>query len=519
MKKKFYYAGMLAAGLLTFASCNNDDDPIIDQNQVQTEVEEGQVIRIAVANTGDGLETRAGRPLVSEDAAQDIDKVKVAIVNITNGRKNAMVSLIKDISSWMEVSEDYSDDGQGKQYAWKLSKEETLPEGKYLAYAIGYTSNGSIYTMQSSVANGAYWESIANGNVLEWVKASVSSMNDEKQGEEIFAGEIELQVNSDGEFVMEENDDNVLTLHRQVTGVLGYFTNVPAYPLGKRSIIMGTESEPSKVDANDYAAFVKGLKLRLVVSDRNDVLKMTAFNSDFRASDAEGVAGEVDYLVNGAKSSDDVNVGSKVNFYELNNANTGYDALASQGYIAYTIKLGDWFDRDLDNDATLGASDAVGDNWRTPSALTNSVNYKDGTVFAGQFLIPFLKVADQPTMQLQLIADESGLQTTEDTPTVLAKKGDIIRVWDIKLAESDPQIVDDQGGRHIYLLDETGVPVLQTPQELEENRESYSLVRNHLYTIGRISADNNVPEDLSKGQTLMLRVNDNWEMIHQMVVE
>ena len=80
MKKKFYYAGMLAAGLLTFASCNNDDDPIIDQNQVQTEVEEGQVIRIAVANTGDGLETRAGRPLVSEDAAQDIDKVKVAMV-------------------------------------------------------------------------------------------------------------------------------------------------------------------------------------------------------------------------------------------------------------------------------------------------------------------------------------------------------------------------------------------------------------------------------------------------------
>ena len=111
MKKKFYYAGMLAAGLLTFASCNNDEDPIIEQNPVQTE-EDAQVIRIAVANAGDGLTTKAGRPLSSSDAAQDIDKVKIVIVDDENNVIGA-----KLIENWMEVSSLYTEDGHG-QYSY-----------------------------------------------------------------------------------------------------------------------------------------------------------------------------------------------------------------------------------------------------------------------------------------------------------------------------------------------------------------------------------------------------------------
>lgn len=122
MKKKFYYAGMLAAGLLTFASCNNDDDPIIEQNPVQTE-EDAQVIRIAVANAGDGLQTRAGRPLLSSEAKQSIDKVKVVVVG-TDG-SIAATTLIENWSS-DAVSSVYTNDGHGREATWKLTGDNRL---------------------------------------------------------------------------------------------------------------------------------------------------------------------------------------------------------------------------------------------------------------------------------------------------------------------------------------------------------------------------------------------------------
>lgn len=133
MKKKFYYAGMLAAGLLTFASCNNDEDPIIDQNQVQTE-EDAQVIRIAVANAGDGLTTKAGRPLFSSEAAQTIDKVKVIIVSLTDG------SIVgeKIYNNWMSESDLYTDNGHGQEAVWKLSGDDKLTEGKYNVSSMNY---------------------------------------------------------------------------------------------------------------------------------------------------------------------------------------------------------------------------------------------------------------------------------------------------------------------------------------------------------------------------------------------
>ena len=60
-----------------------------------------------------------------------------------------------------------------------------------------------------------------------------------------------------------------------------------------------------------------------------------------------------------------------------------------------------------------------------------------------------------------------------------------------------------------------------------ENNVNYSIVRNHLYTIGaRDMGDNpenpgtdpDKPQDLND-ETLILKVNDNWEMIHHMEVD
>ena len=55
---------------------------------------------------------------------------------------------------------------------------------------------------------------------------------------------------------------------------------------------------------------------------------------------------------------------------------------------------------------------------------------------------------------------------------------------------------------------------------------NYSILRNHLYNIGTRnggdsgtdSTDNDKAQDLNN-ETLILRVNDNWEMIHQMDID
>ena len=532
MKKKFYYAGMLAAGLLTFASCNNDDDPIVGGEQNPTTEEAGQVIRIAVANTGDGLQTRAGRPLTSADAAQDIDHVRIVLLQNagTVEEPDYSIVLVKDIDNWMSVSQDYSDDGQGKEYTWRLSSEESenlAASTNYLAYAIGW-SEGSEYDFTINSEDGGTpttnypidW----TGATTDWVNKSMNFVNAKaqaslKNGEEVFAGSLTLATNADSEFGTSDNAENVLTLHRQVTGTIGYFENIPTYPVGKKSDVM---------DATDgYAAYVKSLKLRLVVSAKNDNLILNSFNTAFRETGEN-----VQYVVNASNSAEGGNAGeagTKDGYFAT--SNTGFDTgtntnglptgTDADGYVVYEIPLGDWFvNGDIAVDGYLTAEDAEGDNWVTPTGISDAVAYQRGTVFAGEFLIPFAKVANHATMQLQLVAGETGLSANGGTEIIGAN--DIVRVWNINLPSDDEQLMTDKQEKHVYTLNtETGEPEKWHGSDYlyEEKADSYSLVRNHLYTIGTISEDENEPEDLSKGQTLMLRVNDNWELIHRMEVE
>ena len=532
MKKKFYYAGMLAAGLLTFASCNNDEDPIVGGEQNPTTEEVGQVIRIAVANTGDGLQTRAGRPLTSADAAQDIDHVRIVLLQNAGTEENPdySVVLVKDIDNWMSVSQDYSDDGQGKEYTWRLSSEESenlYASTSYLAYAIGW-SEGSEYdfTINSETAG-----TPTTGYPLDWTATATDLQNKDmnfvnataqtalKNGEEVFAGSLSLATNADSEFGTSDNAENVLTLHRQVTGTIGYFENIPTYPVGKKADVMDA--------TNGYAAYVSTLKLQLVVSAKNDNLILSSFNTAFRETGEN-----VQYVVNANNSAENGNpgeAGTKDGFFATSNTefNTGTNvnglptATDEDGYVVYEISLGDWFvDGDIAVDGYLTAEDAEGDSWVTPTGISDAVAYQRGTVFAGEFLIPFAKVANHATMQLQLVAGDNGLSSNDGTEIIGAN--DIVRVWNINLPSDDEQLMTDKQEKHVYTLNtETGEPEKWHGSDYlyEEKADSYSLVRNHLYTIGTISEDENEPEDLSKGQTLMLRVNDNWELIHRMEVE
>ena len=86
---------LAATGMFLFSACSNDGDPKDDPGP---ESGTGQELILRVANTGDGLTTKAGRPLYSSEATQTIDKVKVAIFSLGTG--DALTGcLIKSIIS------------------------------------------------------------------------------------------------------------------------------------------------------------------------------------------------------------------------------------------------------------------------------------------------------------------------------------------------------------------------------------------------------------------------------------
>lgn len=69
-------------------------------------------------------------------------------------------------------------------------------------------------------------------------------------------------------------------------------------------------------------------------------------------------------------------------------------------------------------------------------------------------------------------------------------------------------------------VEKAALPVAETTQ-------NFSFFRNHMYTLGK-KVDNtkdkpgtttpDEPEPLDKSQSMILRVNDNWEVINRMTI-
>lgn len=517
MKKHVLFVATLLALGTAFVSCSKDE--VVNNNTgVETPVAEGeQEIILQVANTGDELTSRAGRPLYSAEAKQNIDNVFIMIVN-----SEGIVVNTNLIENWMQVSADYSTNGHGKQYTWKLSGKDVLNEGKYLVYAIGYSNNSDyIYGETSNIDS--YVKSIqtASPAYFSKFKAKLSSIS----AEEFFAGEInEITVGAGGEFELTANQTaNVLTLHRQVTGVTGYYINVPTTTVENRGDVLKALGEgvtARETNIETYNNAIKDYKLRLVSSNCSNEIVAAAFNSRFTTTGEN-----IDYVVNG-------------HAVETITADAGFKGEVLQTrYIVYEIKLGDWFPNgDVNGDGILGEEDYKldADNWRKPTSMGNeAVGFQPGSVFGAEFLIPFLKTANTKTLELQLVGKNITVSNSGNDATLSEEAETILRTWNINLASDDDQLGSDpQNGRKVYTVDWDATGNALTayePKKVDgeayaETRESYSLVRNHLYSVGEKGTDEwdpdtDEPEDLSKGQSLILKVNDNWELIHKMEVE
>ncbi len=245
-----------------------------------------------------------------------------------------------------------------------------------------------------------------------------------------------------------------VTLHRQVAGYYGYFTSIPV-----------------KVDNKEVT------DVRLVARSKNMKLTYGNFNSSFTTTNDH-----IMYVVNGSEAA--TTKDAKFNGSAENDA-----------YTLYNIKVADWFTHgDMNNDGILDEKDAlIKDGWTNALADKGYKTYQQGTIFAGGFAVPFA-AADAATLELQL----------------LDASGEILKSWTVAMATPQP----------------TGQGVDGVALTVPETVQNFSFFRNHMYTLGK-KMDNtdkpgtttpDEPEPLDKSQSMILRVNDNWEVINRMTI-
>lgn len=343
MKKGMFFA--LAASSLLFSACSSDDAVVSTEGQNEAV----QQIVLHVASSGDGLTTRAGRPLYSSQALQTIQHVRVLIYNTTTN------AIVKDEQLDWTKSATYNN--HGRQLTLNYKGDKRLEAGSYKVMAVGYSDN-SDYTYDLDVTStdaltGKY------SDITATLKAG-------KVAEEVFAGDAALTIGDDKKItnlIQGEEDGLDVTLHRQVAGSFGYFCNIPA-------------------KVGDKTAKT----LRLVVSGKNDKLTFNNFNSLFTAAGATGST--IKYCVNGSTSTGKA-LASDAKF---NNNEAGY--------VLYSIDLDTWFPGgDHNNDGVLNAEDT---NWTHSTTYVNTQVVK-GSVFGSNFVIPFNYAEGKNTMELQLL--------------------------------------------------------------------------------------------------------------------
>ena len=476
---------------------DNDDDNCQECREQQ----------ILLQLASDKATTRAGRPLTSNQPTQDVDRVALLICD----DKDNIVTA-KLVTDWMSNSTEYdTNNHRGRQDRVKLDEDERLEAGTYKLYAIAYTyketdtNNRTGYTVGTETTGlNEYFEALVKDHAGKTFTENFTLHLSNTPGEEIFAGSV-------ASFTVTSAGFNVtIVLNRQVAGAFVYVKDIP-YMAG----------------ASRY--------LRLVASNQNKKLVLGQFaNTDLVENGDANTAAK--YVVNGTDATSTV--------YEI-----------------CEIDLNNWFKTLVDHnddgliDATIddtpgdGTYPAQGNNWKNPYKESNPSSYptfRRGSVFGGEFIIPFARTGAQ-TLRLQL-TDASGQELLS---------------WNINLPATDLQITKGKNVTY-WGQDATTTEWGWLSFAQAEDKNSYSLVRNHLYGVGNRTMDNpgftpdpddpdkepvdpvdpddpsdpdpddpdptdpdnpnpdpdiDEPESLDNKQVLILQVNDNWEIIHDMELD
>lgn len=488
MKKNYFLGAAAAFGLFAFSSCSSDNDPISKPELMTGD----QVIVLDMQDT-DVLSTKS-RPLysTSNKGAEQVTDVQLLVFGYNQtANQYEYVKKLTAISNWNNTSSDYSY-GRKKEFKLtgddKLAKSTATPAGtgysKYIILAVGQdesnTSADPAPFMIATAAGGEKYVSKLTGT--DWAPRTTWNVasgagNGFLQTKAITgdAGEIFSGVSTPIEFTADGGFSTTVLLKRQVAGVMGYFNRIPS----EVKTAAATTNTP-----------VTGI--RLVSAAKNTALDLSIVLDQQKDDATHGQPGNqtTEKIVNGFKPA----------------ATTGAVKFKNdkEAYTVYKIDLREWFKWDeaagkWDDSALLDEEGEDGvkllgkvAGWHNALDASNSTNVTvaDGAVFAGNFVIPFANnksvSAVNNTFELQL----------------LDASDNILKAWDVKL---DP-----------------------LSQGKDDGDKVYSVYRNHLYQIGKRGSgdtptnpgvDPDKPQPLDKDQELIIKINDQWEFIHDMEIE
>ena len=529
--KKSILVIALAAGMLA-ASCTKTIVTVVrpaDESPVE------QKLIIGVSSGKDALTTKAGRPLLSEAAGQNIDEIKLYFVNNSN-----TVEVVKTVGAleWANAT-NHDDFGKQLEVTLKASNGEKLTGETYTVYAVGYSVGTYTFPMLASVTT---------GSSASWTESNFYA-SPSVDAEEIFAGKatvyVEKRILADGteqSFLANKDGGKIedtpeIVLNRQVAGVTGYFTNIPAkvngiVPAKLRLIASNKSTQVNFV--NLVSEDNSTLKTNYVV---NGSVSPAAENLPYYASDKKGYKV---YEIDLAQWFEFGNDKTYKTFDELDFNKDGY-----VGYLdalCYVYKKGTL---DSSSPATMpsSADDFELDSWKNDykgengcnslSDFWNNQNASDkqqlvaGSVFAGKFVIPFKSKENTNTLELQL----------------LDASGNVLTNWNVRVP------ADELYESGTNPEPSTGVDV--TSGLTNDTQSIYNIYRNHMYSLGSkglindnpddggtdpdpsdpdpdpkpepdpdpdTDPDGDHPQDLTQNN-LLIHVNDQWEIIHHMEID
>ena len=461
MKKSNLFFAM-AAGAMLVTSCASEQEM---PNAPENNGADKQIITLTVENNNS---TRAGRPLLSSEADQNIDFVKVIITDEAD-----KIVWTKTIENWngnnttpgVEAGSGEYFNGNvpyGRQTSFEISKEEVNflelagedEDYKFHIYAVGY-SDDSAYNL-TAIEN-ATVDKTFTADLAIALKAGMAQK--ENWAEEIFAG--------DAEFAASRSIKANVVLNRQVAGTIGYMHEIPY-----------VTDEDGNV----------GQYLHLVASNYCDQLVLGNFVNADHANNAGSK-----FVVNGTNAT-------------------------NKAQIIYTINLNDWFKTLtplVDEQTNSSIIDPA--NWKNKTDNEpKHYHFVKGSVFAASFLHPFKKVTDVNTFRLILTTDAEG-------------KNEVAH-WDVTLSGAQTKqhtLTCFVGGEN---------PWAETLNA--DTKTIYNVLRNNLYSIGNKphvdpkdptdpedpdpdpnptpDPDDDDPTPLNNKQQITIKVNSNWEVIHQM---
>lgn len=462
-RKQVWTAGLLT--MLLAAGCDNGNEIVEGK-----EADKGatQQFTLLVESIGESylddaapaIETR--RPVSSVTPKQTIDKLDLIIMRNDN---SAEVVYHATLDGWSDtqnfVSQPYIDGvKQGRKTVITLTEGNLLDEGEdYLVYAVGYQS-------------GTYGGYVPFKNVevgQPFLSTETATVPDGGYADEIFAGSQILHV-EDGEIKTAEDSyselrNGTVTLRRQVAGTFGYFTHIP------------TEIGGKKVAC-----------LRLVATRRNKTVIFGGFRS---MEDPENFNQE--NVINGMTPR------------------TDYDArldgsTENDAFLVYEVVLKNWFPGnagnpelplDANGDGYLDGDDT---NWQVNEEKypDGSIKLQKGSVFGDCFWVASAMYEEDiesgiPTFQMQL----------------LGEGGEVLKSWDVLLREK----VALQATRTVVTLADNGRTVVTTETN-PETEHCFSIVRNHLYTMGTKARSQSYgedePIDLAEADVLVVDVENEW---------